>query len=355
MDLDSLRAQVEEARRAFETAFWRDLRKLKEAVNSRPLPAGELLDEMGANARFLGSCENVMVTCLKAYRHRLLGDYAQAEAHLSIADDAAAACRSARPGRPNPCRLEVLWRRGMVCMSTDRVPEALELVEATLAGYRRLGDPGHNLDGNGIAAMTMARGEIRYELGDFPGAAADFASCVARLPAGSLKWLRARHNLAVQFAFCGSHGAETAVRLLAHQRLAHRKRDMTVEKAITFWLDGSLAFRLRKQRWDEKLSQALDGFAQLSMPKHYWRVASDICQTKYPRRDEIKRFLRKAEPVFLRLVRDDRHRKLFDDLKSLCEGCPEPDTLPALASLLTHIRDLLTQEGAPPPFLPALA
>ncbi len=103
---------------------------------------------------------------------------------------------------------------------------------------------------------------------------------------------------------------------------------------------------LKKQRGLKKLKDALDCFATLGMPHHYWNVALAIAQVHYPNREKIEELLREIEPVFRALMRDERHEKLFDDLKALCEGCPRPTTLPRLARLLNKVRELLTEEAS---------
>ncbi len=343
--------RLDELIRAFEARFWQELADLQTAIDSAPAQTAQALSEIESRARDLGTCETLMVFGLRAYRHRQLGELAAAEEILTAAAELVPSCRSAKPGGPNPCFLELHWRRGMLDMSLGRLQEGLAKVQTSLDGYHELDDPGHNLDGDGVAGMTLARAEIRYDLEDYEGAAADFSFCLDRFPPESEVWKNTQQNLAWSLANTGREGRERAFALLERQRLVLRKRGVTVPRASFLWLDGQLAIFLGKQRGLKKLRDALDCFAELAMPYHYWGVALDVARAHYPRRDKIETFLAEVEPVFRALVRDERHAKLFDELKALCEGCPEPTTLPTLDHLLRRVRETLTTEASLPPCL----
>jgi hypothetical protein len=246
------------------------------------------------------------------------------------------------------------WRRGMLDMSLGRPREGLAKVEDTLAGYQKLGGPGHNLDGDGIMAMKFARARILFHLEEYGGAAADYSACLDRLPLGSELWLSTQQYLATALANAGPKGREQAWDLLDKQRLSFRKRKASVQKACFLHTDGELTIVLKKQRGLKKLKDALECFATLSMPHHYWDVALAIAQVYYPNREKIEDFLLEIEPVFRALMRDERHEKLFDELKALCAGCPRPTTLPCLSRLLNWVRETLAEEASLPPSLIAL-
>ena len=345
------RQQLDEVLRTFEAKFWEDLGELVTAIDSKPAPADKALSEMEDRARKLGTCETVMVLCLKAYRHRLLGELVAAEEQLTAAGELAPHCRSAKPGRPNPCHLEILWRWGMLDTSLGLLEDGLAKVQDTLDGYEELHGPGHNLDRDGVAAMTLARAEVRYDLKDYAGSAADLAFCLGRFPVECKVWQRIEQNLAMVLASTGPEGRERAFELLKKPALVFRKRKMTVEKASCYWTDGQLKIALGKQRGIDRLKDSLDGFRQLKMPHNFWCIALDIARAYFPRRHEIEKFLRKIEPVFFELVRDERHVKLFDELKKLCEGTPRPDTHSTLDRFLSRVRALVAEEACLPPSL----
>ncbi len=343
--------RVDEVLRALEAQFWEDLGDLVTGIDSKPAPADKALSAMEDRARKLGTCETVMVVCLKAYRHRLLGELGAAEEQLTAAGELAPKCRSAKPGRPNPCHLEILWRWGMLDRSLGLLADGLAKVQETLDGYEELGEPGHNLDRDGIAALTFARAQIRFDLKDYGGSAADFGFCLDRFPLGSDVWARTQHNLACALAWTGEKGRRRAYELMKKSALRFRKREMTTEKAVHLVLDGQLKVALGKQRGIERLKEALAGYREMKMPYKYWCVALDLARAYFPQRHEIEKFLKKIEPTFLDLVRDERHLKLFGELHKLCQGCPRPDTLSTLDRLLRRIRARVADEAALPPSL----
>lgn len=345
------RQLLDELLREFEARFWKDLSDLKNDINSKPEPTAKDLADMEARARNLGTCERVMVLALRFYRHRLLGELMAAEEILSEAWKLVPSCRSAEPSRPSPCLLELQWRRGMLDWSLGQPQKGLVRVQECLDGYHALGHAGHNLDGDGVAGMTLARAEIRFHLEDYAGSAADFSFCLDRYQSETKVWMNTQQNLVWALSRTGPEGRKRAYALLERQRLVMRRKGVTVPRASFLWSDGQLAFFLGKQRGRKKLREALDCFEELGMPYEYWAVALDIARILYPRRDKIEEFLKEIEPIFKALVRDERHARLFNELKALCEGCPKPTTLPTLDSLLRRVREMLTSEAAVPPCL----
>lgn len=169
----------------------------------------------------------------RVVRHRLLDELAAAEEVLTRASALVPACRSASPGRPNPCYLEVHWRWGMLDMSLGRRREGLEKVETSLGGYQDLGGPGHNLNGDGVTSMRRARARILFALKEYDAAAADYSACLERSPMGSQLWLDTYQNVATALANAGPEGRERAWKLLGKQRLSFRTTVMRSSSPIS--------------------------------------------------------------------------------------------------------------------------
>jgi hypothetical protein len=239
----------------------------------------------------------------------------------------------------------------MLDTSLGRLTDGLAKVQETLDSYEELGEPGHNLDRDGIAALTFARARIRFDMKDYAGSAADFGFALERFPLGSAIWARTQHNLAYALAWTGEKGRSRAYELLKKSALSFRKREMTTEKAIHLVLDGQLKVDLGKARGIDRLKEALAGYRKMKMPYKYWCVALDIVRAYFPRTHEIEKFLKKIEPVFLELIRDERHRKLFDELQKLAQRGPRPEDLSAMDRLLRRVRALVAEEAFLPPSL----
>jgi len=361
--LDELRQGKEEAEAKDPKARFRaDLLEVKTAIDSTPALTGKALEELEKRARNLGTCETVQVLGLRSYRHRLLGEVGAAQGALDEAWALAPKCRDAGDDL-NPCEIELSRRQGKLDAALGRLKEGLAKVETALDGYRRLGSPGHSIDGDGVAISIYARAEIRFELGDRAGALADLSACLDRLPVTSAVWSRAQQDLASMLAHTDREGQKRAWDLLHNQRLVLRSRRDTVEWAAFLWTDGQLAIVLGKQRGLDRLQGSLRCFEKLGMPYHYVGVAHDICVHYFPRADKIKAFLDRIKPAPRRageeprdflgraFVQDPALGRLFFELYGLVRQCPAPRA--RVVEAFSRLRDLVSVNARLPPcFLP---
>jgi len=310
---------------------------------------------MEARARRLGSCETAQVIALRGYRRRLLGSLDAAEELLKQALDLAPRCRFAADSVPNPCELDLNRRLAILEAAQGRPADGFRRAQRVLDGYEVLGNPGHDLNGDGIASSLYARGEIRYELGDFDGCAADFSTCLDRYPISSKVWLRVQQDLATALLETGPVGRDRAFRIQNRVRFRMRSRSGTAEYAFFWWTDGQLTIALGKQRGIDKLEKALGAFLKQGMRHHYAGVAHDIVRAMFPDQERIRRFLRRIEPVASTLC-DERQMRLLQKILDLAKTCPRPDTpldilLSRLDNALRQLREIAGSQVSLPPCL----
>jgi len=161
-------------------AFWASLRSVAAHINSNPASGDASLAELRERAWRFGSCERVQVLAIDAARCRLLGSLGEAEDLLERARELGTGCRLRDDA--NPCLLDVERRHSILLAAQGRLEEGLAKAEATIAGYRRFGGPGHDRYGQGLAQALLARAPIRSFMGDAAGASADFAEALALVP-----------------------------------------------------------------------------------------------------------------------------------------------------------------------------
>lgn len=344
-DLEKLLEKEQEDQRQ---AFWAELRGLKDAIGSAPLPTAPKLEAMEERGRSLGTCELVQVKGLWAYRSRLLGDLDAAEELLAAAYALAPQCRFAPLTEPhlNPCLLNLHRRSAILEAARGRPVEGLRLAQIALDGYQALGNSGHDINSNGVASAHFTRASVRYELHDFGGAAADFATCVDMFPNSSKVWQRAHQNLASTLSQTGELGRRQAYELMSHQRLAMRTKEASYEKAAFWWLNGQLTICYGNRTHGlTKLRDALDDFAGLGLPDPFTVLARDIAWIHYPQVEKIHEFLAEIWPVAKRLIRDPRQQELFNEIFSLTGRRPCADPLSRMERLyraLLRVRELVT-------------
>ena len=344
-DLEKVLEKEKEERRR---AFWAELRDLQDSIGSAPLPTAPKLDEMEERGRSLGTCEVVQVTGLRSARCRSLGDLDGAEELLAAASALAPQCRSAPAAAPhlNPCLLDLQRRSATLEAARGRPANGLRLAQTVLDGYEALGDPGHDLNGDGVASAHFTRAEMRYELQDFGGAAADFAICVDTFPSSTKVWQRAHQNLAFALSQTGEWGRREAFKLMGNQRLLMRTKEASYDRAAFWWMNGQLTVCFGNRTHGlTKLREALDDLAGLGLPDPFTALARDIAWIHYPQVEKIHKFLTEIWPVAKRLIRDRRQQELFNEIVSLTDPhrpCRDPLTrMERLYRALIRIRELV--------------
>ena len=322
--------------------FWGELRAVKDLVNSTPLQAAARLQVMEGRALAFGTCETVQVLGLRAFRSKLLNDLPAAESDLLAAWRLVPNCPDGY------CRLDLLRRQAKIDIQLHRGPLALEHADACLAGYRAMGESGHDLSGSGIGSALLARGDIRNALGDCVGAAQDLTEALRHFPRTSLAWGIAHRNLAVALLGVGHEEREAAYRMLRDDRYAFRRPAETVEWASFWWIDSQLSVVTGrpKHRALNKLNEVLDVFRGQRMPIHASGVAHDISRIHFPCAGDIKGFLRRLPHVPL----PGRTAHLLGQVETLVSLCPPPADIKCRLDLgLRRFRShLMTLAQLPP-------
>jgi len=276
-----------------------------------------------------------------------LGDLGGAEELLAAAYDLAPQCRLASSSalHLNPCLLDLQRRSATLEAARGRPENGLRLAQTALDGYEVLRSPGHDLDGNGVASAHFTRATMRFELHDFGAAAADFATCVDMFPSSSKVWQRAHQNLAFTLAQTGEPGRRQAYELMANQRLLMRTKEVSVEKATFWWLNGQLTICYGNRTHGlAKLGDALDDFAGLGLPDPFAVLARDIAWIHYPKVEKIREFLAEIWPVAKQLIRDRRQKELFNEIVALTGRQLRSDPLTRMERLyraLLRVRELV--------------
>jgi tetratricopeptide (TPR) repeat protein len=334
-------------------AFWSELRSVKEDLNREPAKVG-CLDDLRARAREWGTCEAVQADGLEAYRLRLLEHLEAARELLEQAWRLGGACALEREG-VNPCRLDVGRRLAVALTALGQYPKALATVEESLGGYQRLGGPGHDLDGDGIANCLSVRAQIRSFMGDPAGAAGDFAVCLDRRPTGSNLFDQTRRDLAWALFETGDEGKEDAYKYLQKHRLAYRRRELTPDRAQFDWLDGELEFsrkgrvgRNRRKRGEKKMMRAIEGFAEAGLPAEFEAAASDLLKALRHDRTALLEHLETLHPMAMRLIKSPEQLRRFQLILNECQGTPSPSTWSRIERAIGELREAAGGTHLPP-------
>ncbi|HEX9732371.1 MAG TPA: hypothetical protein VGG06_10330 [Thermoanaerobaculia bacterium] len=325
--------------------FQADLRAVNDRNTSNPGTTGSEIDELEVRARRLGTCPTAQVLSLRVRHLTLTGDLERACRELESARTAATRCRA--------CQLETLRCEALLLLHQGDCDGALRISQQAMDGYESLG-AGHDLNGNGWASSLIARAQIRFELGDRVGAAADFATALQHFRRGSKVWQVTHQNLAHTLALAGPAEKLRASRELTSLRLSMR-RGVTVERAGFLWLDGQLIIaagdgrRSRRERGLDRLYTSLRLYSHptIATPGPWLGVGSDCTRVLFPDRKAIEKFLEKEMiPHAGRLIKADIHRRQLDELCALAG-----DYRTEASSLRCSIETLREAAGASMPCL----
>lgn len=296
-------------------AFQAALLDAKDRTTSRPGTTGRLLEELEARARRLGACQTVQVLGLDARRRTLVGDLLGAREALAQARNEMSDCRA--------CDLDTMRREALLLLYLGKEEEALRLSQRAMDGYEAFGSPGHDLNGNGWASSLIVRAEIRCELEDYAGSAADCATALKHFPRASKVWQVTHQNMAATLALTGPAGRRDVSAELVSLRLTMRK-GVSVERAAFLWLDGQLVVAIgdRRYRGLERLQTSLRlyGHPRIATPRSWLGVASDYARALFPESEAIARWLeREVAPHARRLIKDARDFEQLKDLYALAK------------------------------------
>lgn len=220
--------------------FQADLLKAKDLTTSKPGTTGPLLEKLEVRARRLGVCQTVQVLGLKARRLTLVSDLVGAREAMSRARSEAGDCRA--------CDLDILRREALLLLHLGEKDEAFRKSQGAMDGYEAFAAPGHDLNGNGWASSLIARAQIRFELGDKAGSAADFGTALSHFPRASKVWRVTHQNFATTLALMGPVAQRQISNDLVSLRLSMRK-GVSVERAAFLWLDGQLFLAIGERRY----------------------------------------------------------------------------------------------------------
>jgi len=307
-------------------AFWGDLRRAAVLIHSNPTSGLAELAELRDRAWRFGSCERVQVLGVDAYRCRSLGRLDEAEALLERARDLALCCRLRRDD-VNPCLLDVDRRISLLLTAQNRHEKALAKAQSTLDGYRRLGGPGHDLHGQGLAQALVARAPIRSFMGDPAAASADFAQALALVPP-ELEDLHESilYNLARALFETGTAGKKEADKLLTRLRRSFSQRPLAVPRARFDWLDSMLCWEVRRvnrHRAREKLHETQEAFhSPLGMPDEFVAATGDLLLLYFPDRREMRKVLEKAKRMGEGFITDPEQWRRLCELEKLVGAGP---------------------------------
>ena len=316
-------------------SFQAELLNVADVTTSRPATTGQWIEELALRARRLGECQVVQVLGLSARRLTLIGDLTAAREALGQARAEAGDCQS--------CILDTLRREALLLLHLGDKAGALTKSQGAMDGYEALGGPGHDLNGDGWASSLIVRAQVRFDLDDKAGSAADLATALERFPRPSKVWEVTHQNLASTLALSGPVERSLASKDFVSLRLRMRK-GVTVERAGFLWMDGQLVISIGERRYlgmDRLIaSLRLYRHPKIATPGPWLGVASDYCRTLYPRREEIARFLdREVTPYSDRLIKSEVHREQLRKLYALCEARRStPATWPALRRVIESLR-----------------
>jgi len=300
-----------------EESFDDELLRVAEATTSKPATTGPQLQRLLLRARRLGPCQVTRVHCIGAQRLMLLGRLSQARSLLDRAGSGRRACQA--------CDLELVRNEAFLHLYEGRPDEGLQRSQRAIDGYGALGHPGHDLNGHGWASSMIARAEIRYQMGDRLGAAADFSTALEHFRPGSKVWRVTQYNLATTLAQCESAEKALAFPLLTPLRLSMRRGGETVDRAAFLWLDGQLVIAAKPRRKSEgfdRLEESLRIYRHptIGMPREWLGVASDYARAKFPDRDAIAAFLERHIQPHKAFVTESQHLQRLAEIEDLCAG-----------------------------------
>lgn len=296
-------------------AFQAALLDAKDQTTSRPATTGRLLEELEARARQLGTCQTVQVLGLSAMRLSLVGDLGGARGALRRAKIESSGCPA--------CDLDRMRREALLLLHLGQIEAALEMSQRAMDGYEVFGSPGHDLNSNGWASSLIVRAQVRCEMGDYAGSAADCATALRHFRRGTKVWQVTHQNMAATLALAGPVERRQVNEDLVALRLSMR-RGVSVERAAFLWLDGQLVVAIggRRYRGMERLQMSLHlyGHPSIALPRSWLGVASDYARVLFPDREAIGLWMeRDLAPHARRLIQDDRHLRQLKELYELAQ------------------------------------
>jgi len=322
--LETLDSAVGEPDDKEREAFWADLREADSIVYSNPADGEAFLADLRERMWRFGSCERVQVLGIDAARCRALGKHADAETLLDQARELAVTCRLQHEDA-KPCLLDVDRRHSILLTTQGRHEDALAEAQSTLDGYRKLGGPGHDLHGQGMAKALFARAFVRFHMGAAAGASADFAECLAMVPPDVDDLHESiRHNLAWSLFRTDAAGKKEADKLLSKVRRSFSHRPMSVPRAHFDWLDSMLTWEVRRRnrhRARNKLHETQEAFfSPLRTPDQFVAATSDLLLVYFPDRDEMRKVLEKAKRMGKGFITDPEQWRRLCELEKLVDA-----------------------------------
>lgn len=236
-------------------------------------------------------CEMAQALGISAQAYRMLKDYPAAGEALRRAWDNAGHCEIAT--------LDLHRREVLLAYFTGRKDDAFRHANAAIDGYRGLGGPGHDLDGEGLAKSYLFRGQLWGHEKNFGRAAADQSLALSLIPPHKVVYGYAVFDLAATLAHLGREERLQAFQYVLVARNSFRRRSASVQRARLDWLEGLLRWDLDyppRPRAKFLLERAQADFIDASMPYETAAVTADLLRLTFPDRYKILLFLNKLEP-----------------------------------------------------------
>lgn len=283
------RKMVTQPRCELTSKVFRKLVRVQRVTENRPKRGMEQVQDLLAPD--LLPCEMAQALGILAHAHRMLKNYAAAEEALRRAWTVAGNCEIAV--------LDLHRREVLLAYVTGRPDDAFRHANAAIDGYRSLGGPGHDLDGEGLAKSYMFRGQLWYHEKHFGKAATDLGLAVSVIPPDKVVFGYAVVDLAWALSHGGMAARQEALQHVLGARSSFRRRAASVHRARLDWLEGLLRWDLdygQRPRAKFLLQRAQEDFIEAAMPYETAAVTADLLRLTFPDRQKILGFLIKLKP-----------------------------------------------------------
>ena len=117
------------------------------------------------------ACRQAQALAIRAQCERVMGQHAEAQAHLALAFDTGELCAACPP--------DLYRRRACAWAAVHEHGRAVEDASEAIRRYEKLGHAGHDLHGNGLATSYFVRGAVLFHSGSYREASNDMGQALA--------------------------------------------------------------------------------------------------------------------------------------------------------------------------------
>ncbi len=326
---------------------WAIVRHCRKQVTSNAAVGLELLPKAtGLLGRLNNQCIDVQLECCRAAGCRLTGRLDLAEQILLEELGQAAECWA--------CDADLSRRLSAVLMSQGRFPEALGRLDHSIEMYRDRSDPGHDLEGNGLASALIGKGMVLFGCGQVAQSIEVVSEALEVIdPRVSPTWHRqATYNLAVALAHSKrADDFALAVKHLGSQLPFYgRLRKPTQERAKFYWLTGKIVYRLGSTNQGISfVRRGRDDLLELRMPQALMAATSDLARMDASRSDIKDLMLDFTKDVDGKVLPKSWVPKRFYGLiEEIIQSCIQRDSAGDLEVLIRELRERAGGAGIMP-------